>query len=47
MCLYTNKRYNKAKTPFIKVIKIRKKVLKQEHLFTLTSIANLALIYRD
>jgi hypothetical protein len=47
MCLYSNGRYNKAEAMFIEAIERSKRVLGAEHPDTLTSIANLASIYRN
>jgi hypothetical protein len=45
MSLFNNGRYNKAKVQFVKALKVDKRVLGAKHLNTLTSMANLALIY--
>ena len=47
MCLYTNRRYNKAKILFVEVIQMRQRVLGAEYPDMLTSIANLASTYQN
>lgn len=47
ICLYSNRRFNKAKGYFVEVAKTSLRVLGQEHLDILTSIANLASTYQN
>jgi Tetratricopeptide repeat len=45
MCLYSDGRYNEAEKSFFDVIETRKRVLGEDHPFTLISINNLASTY--
>ncbi|KAF2022483.1 hypothetical protein EK21DRAFT_83286 [Setomelanomma holmii] len=47
MTLYSDGRYNEAEELFVQVMETRKRVLGKEHPFTLTSMANLASMYRN
>jgi hypothetical protein len=47
MCLYSDRRYNEAETPILRVMETRRRVLGPEHPDTLTSMANLASTYRN
>jgi tetratricopeptide (TPR) repeat protein len=47
LCLYSDGRYNEAEELFLQVMETRKRVLGEEHRSTLTSIGNLAAIYRN
>ena len=47
MCLYCDGRYNEAEKSFSRVMQTRQKVLGLEHSDTLTSMANLALTFRN
>jgi len=47
MCLYHDGRYNEAEKSFFQVMETFKRVLREEHPSTLTSMANLASTYRN
>ncbi|KAH8588759.1 hypothetical protein B0O99DRAFT_524437 [Bisporella sp. PMI_857] len=46
-CLLSDGRYNEAETPFVEVMQRHNRVLGQQHPDMLTSMANLALTYRN